>query len=32
MEKVRKEAVAQYEQTVKELREKNIVTASEGKA
>lgn len=32
LEKVRKEAVQQYEQTVKELREKNIVTASEGKA
>jgi hypothetical protein len=31
MEKVRKEAIEQYEQTIKELRAKNIVTASEGK-
>jgi hypothetical protein len=30
IDKIRQEAVAQYEQTVKELRAKNFVTPSEG--
>jgi hypothetical protein len=32
MEKCRKEAIEQFHKTVEELRAKNIVTASEGKA